>query len=122
MNKSLRSSLARATSLAPIVLAASLSLAPIARAEIIERVVATVNDDAIFLSELRRRAAPFLEQVVAGVEEKDRKQRIQKLYEQLLKELVDDELIEQTARKMNITVGSSEVDQAIDNVRKQNSL
>jgi peptidyl-prolyl cis-trans isomerase SurA len=124
MKKSLWSSLALATSLAlaPIVLAASLSIAPIARAEIIERVVATVNDDAIFLSELRRRAAPFLEQVVAGVEEKDRKQRIQKLYEQLLKELVDDELIEQTARKMNITVGSSEVDQAIDNVRKQNSL
>jgi peptidyl-prolyl cis-trans isomerase SurA len=93
-----------------------------ARAEIIERVVATVNDDAIFLSELRRRAAPFLEQVVSGANETERPQRIKRLYEQLLKELVDDQLIEQTARKMNVTVSSADVEQAIDNVRKQNSL
>jgi peptidyl-prolyl cis-trans isomerase SurA len=93
-----------------------------ARAEIIERVVATVNDDAILLSELRRRAAPFFEQVVAGADEAERKTRIQRLYEQLLKELVDDQLIEQTARKMNVTVSSSDVEQAIENVRKQNSL
>jgi peptidyl-prolyl cis-trans isomerase SurA len=93
-----------------------------AHAEIIERVVATVNDDAIFLSELRRRAAPFLEQVIAGADENERKSRIKRLYEQFLKELVDDQLIEQTARKMNVVVSSSDVDQAIDNVRKQNSL
>jgi peptidyl-prolyl cis-trans isomerase SurA len=100
-----------------------LSLAPCAvRAEVIERVVATVNDDAIFLSELRRRAAPFLEQIVAGADAKERTARIKRLYEQLLKELVDDQLIEQTARKMNVTVSSTEVEQAIDNVRKQNSL
>ena len=43
-----------------------------ASAEIIERVVATVNDDAIFLSELRRRAAPFLERVVTGASESER--------------------------------------------------
>jgi peptidyl-prolyl cis-trans isomerase SurA len=95
---------------------------PSAHAEIIERVVATVNDDAIFLSELRRRAAPFLEQVIAGANEEERKTRIKKLYEQFLKELVDDQLIEQTAKKMNVMVGSSDVDQAIENVRKQNSL
>ena len=93
-----------------------------ASAEIIERVVAVVNDDAIFLSELRRRAAPFLEQVITGANEQERKSRIDKLYEQFLRELVDEQLIEQAARKMNITVSSAEVDQAIDNVRSQNSL
>ena len=99
-----------------------LSGAGSARAEVIERVVAVVNDDAIFLSELRRRAAPFLEQVVSGAAEGERQQRIDKLYDQFLRELVDEQLIEQTARKMNITVGSAEVDQAIDNVRTQNNL
>ncbi|MEY4583353.1 MAG: hypothetical protein RL701_8056 [Pseudomonadota bacterium] len=93
-----------------------------AHAEIIERVVATVNDDAIFLSELRRRAAPFLEQVITGANEAERPQRIKRLYEQFLKELVDDQLIEQTARKMSISVSSSDVEQAIENVRKQNNL
>jgi len=93
-----------------------------ARAEILERVVAVVNDQAILLSELRRRAAPFLEQMVEHTAEGERPERIKRLYEQFLKELVDDQLIEQTARKMGIHVSNSEVDQAIENVRKQNSL
>lgn len=100
----------------------SAAVAEGARAEVIERVVATVNDDAIFLSELRRKAAPFLEQVVAGASEADRPARIKRLYEQFLKELVDDQLIEQTAKKMNVVVSGSDVEQAIENVRKQNSL
>lgn len=94
----------------------------VARAEVIERVVAVVNDDAIFLSELRRRAAPFLEQVLSGAGEGERQQRIDKLYDQFLRELVDDQLIEQAARKLSIAVSSSEVDQAIENVRSQNNL
>jgi peptidyl-prolyl cis-trans isomerase SurA len=94
----------------------------VARAEVIERVVAVVNDDAIFLSELRRRAAPFLEQVLSGAAEAERQSRIDKLYDQFLRELVDEQLIEQAARKMNIAVSSSEVDQAIENVRAQNNL
>jgi peptidyl-prolyl cis-trans isomerase SurA len=94
----------------------------VARAEVIERVVAVVNDDAIFLSELRRRAAPFLEQVLSGAAEGERQSRIDKLYDQFLRELVDEQLIEQAARKMNIAVSSSEVDQAIENVRAQNNL
>jgi peptidyl-prolyl cis-trans isomerase SurA len=93
-----------------------------ASAEVIERVVATVNDDAIFLSELRRRAAPFLERVVTGASESERPARIKRLYEQFLRELVDDQLIEQTARKLNIIVSSSDVELAIENVRKQNNL
>jgi peptidyl-prolyl cis-trans isomerase SurA len=113
-----------ARTLSSVFLAAALLLAAVsgARAEVIERVVATVNDDAIFLSELRRRAAPFLERVITGASEAERPQRIKRLYEQFLRELIDDQLIEQTARKMNIVVSSSDVEQAIDNVRKQNNL
>lgn len=107
-----------------LLLTAAASFASFAHAsaEVIERVVATVNDDAIFLSELRRRAAPFLERVITGASESERPKRIKRLYEQFLKELVDDQLIEQTARKMNIVVSSGDVEQAIDNVRKQNGL
>jgi peptidyl-prolyl cis-trans isomerase SurA len=119
MPQQLRNSIA--TLACALALCAS-SFGSVHAAEVIERVVATVNDDAIFLSELRRRAAPFLEQIIAGADEKERKARIQKLYQQFLKELIDEQLIEQTARKMSITIGSSDVDQAIENVRKQNSL
>jgi peptidyl-prolyl cis-trans isomerase SurA len=119
----MRTRIERASAFA--LLLASLTAAErpaIARAEVIERVVAVVNDDAIFLSELRRRAAPFLEQVISGASETERQQRIDKLYDQFLRELVDEQLIEQAARKMSIAVSSTEVDQAIENVRSQNNL
>jgi peptidyl-prolyl cis-trans isomerase SurA len=92
-------------------------------AEPIERVVAVVNDEAVLLSDLRRRATPYLEHALRGtVSEVERKTRIKQLYEQLAQQLIDDELIEQSARKMMITVASLEVDQAIDNVRRQSGL
>jgi peptidyl-prolyl cis-trans isomerase SurA len=104
------------------LLASHASYSPTVHADVIERVVAVVNEDAIFLSELRRRAAPFLEQVAMESDEATRKDRIKRLYEQFLNQLVDEELIEQTSRKMGVTVSSLEVDQAIENVRTQNSL
>lgn len=94
-----------------------------AAAEPIERVVAVVNDEAVLLSDLRRRATPYLEHALRGTQsESERQARIKSLYEQLAQQLVDDELIEQTARKMMITIASLEVDQAIDNVRRQSGL
>lgn len=97
--------------------------ASVARAEAIERVVAVVNDEAVLLSDLRRRATPYLEHALRGTtSEGERKARIKSLYEQLAQQLIDDELIEQTARKMMITVSSLEVDQAIENVRRQSGL
>lgn len=93
-----------------------------ARAEVIERVVAVVNDKAVFLSDLRRRAAPFLATIATQVEKKDRKDHIARLYDQLLTQLVEDELIEQSARKMAVRVSSLEIDQAIGNVQTQNGM
>jgi peptidyl-prolyl cis-trans isomerase SurA len=94
-----------------------------AEADTVERVVAVVNDDAIMLSELRRRAVPYLTRALADARsESERRSRTQELYSQLLEQLVDEELVEQTARKSNLTVTSLEIDQAIDNVREQNRL
>ncbi|MDD9947549.1 MAG: SurA N-terminal domain-containing protein [Myxococcales bacterium] len=93
-----------------------------AHAEVIERVVAVVNDEAVFLSELRRRAAPFLASVVADASPGERRERVNALYNNLLNQLVDEVLIEQTAQELKLTVSSLEVDQAIDNVRRSNGL
>jgi peptidyl-prolyl cis-trans isomerase SurA len=94
-----------------------------ASAEVIEGVTAVVNDQAILLSDLRRRAAPFLEQLVSAAStEAERSARIKQLYKRLKQQLVDEELIEQAARKMHVSVTVTEVEQAIDNVRRQNSL
>jgi peptidyl-prolyl cis-trans isomerase SurA len=102
----------------------ALSLGPgVARAEVIERVAAVVNDQIILLSDLRRRAAPFLQQALEDAPDQgERTLRVKKIYKQLLQQLVDEELVEQAAKKMNVSVTDSEVDQAIDNVRRQNGM
>jgi peptidyl-prolyl cis-trans isomerase SurA len=100
-----------------------LALPGAAQAEVIERVAAVVNDQAILLSDLRRRAAPFLEQALQdAADQSERTLRVKKIYEQLLQQLVDEELVEQAARKMHVSVSDSEIDQAIDNVRRQNAM
>ena len=94
-----------------------------ARAEVIERVAAIVNDQALMLSELRRRAGPFLEPALEGAADaKERSKRIKQLYARLLQQLVDEELVEQAARKNHVGVEPAEIEAAIDNVRQQNGL
>jgi peptidyl-prolyl cis-trans isomerase SurA len=96
---------------------------PLAHAEVIERVAAVVNDDAILLSELRRRAAPLIEQVIGQSEDAaQRKARIKQLYDRLLQQLVDDELVEQAAKKSQVSASTADIDQAIENVRRQNGM
>jgi len=90
--------------------------------EIIERVVAVVNDEAVFLSELRRRAMPFLDQALGAPTEVERMARLEQLYNQMLDHLVDEELIQQAARRMQVRVTSEDVERAIGNVRRQSGL
>lgn len=110
-------------------LRASLALALLfvavpARAEVVERVVAVVNEEAIFLSELRQRAAPFLGQIMEAPSQAQQMAAIEQLYRELLDRMVQEELFLQAAASMSdtITVTRAEVDRAIANVRRQSGL
>lgn len=93
-----------------------------AHADVIERVVATVNNDAIFLSDLRKRAVPFLPQVAEASTETERMSRLKDLYEELLTFLIDEKLIRQLAASSGIRVTDADVDNAIENLRTQNNM
>ena len=97
-------------------------VAPSVSADVVERVVATVNDDAIFLSDLRTRAVPFLPQVAEAATETERMARLKELYEELLNFLIDEKLIRQIARESGIRVTDADIDNAIENLRLQNNL
>ncbi|UJR79731.1 Peptidylprolyl isomerase [Sandaracinus amylolyticus] len=100
----------------------SLSVAATTHAEVIERVVAVVNDEAIFLSDLRQKAAPFLRRAMQAPTEAQRMQAVQQIYTQLLDRMIDERLILQAADEEDVTVSTSEVSTAIDNVRTQSGL
>lgn len=112
----------RALPIAALSLVALASVARPAKAEVIERVVAVVNDDAILLSELRRRAAPFLERAMAVPTAAGRMQAIEQLYTEVLDRMVEEQLFIQAAETMQVSVSNAEVDRAIDNVRTQARL
>ena len=93
-----------------------------AEPQVIERVAAVVNDEAIFLYDVRKRAIPFLAQVMAGATEDDRRTRLEELYAEILKQLIDEKLLQQLGQKMKVRVSRAEVDRAIRNVRAQSGL
>lgn len=93
-----------------------------AQTETIERVVAVVNTEAIFLSQVRQRAAPMLGQVMTLPSSTERMAAADQLYQQVLDRMVVQELYSQEAERMELTVTRVEVDRAIERVRRQAGL
>ncbi|MGB8331812.1 MAG: SurA N-terminal domain-containing protein [Polyangiales bacterium] len=91
-------------------------------ADVVERVVATVNNEAIYLSDLRQRAVPFLPQVADASTESERVSRLKELYDELLNFLIDEQLVRQMAKTSGIRVTDADVDNAIENLRLQNNM
>lgn len=104
-----------------LVLAATAATGP-ARAEVVERVVAVVNEDAVFLSELRRRALPFLAAAMQAPSEEERVAFLEQLYSELLDRLIEERLVEQAAARLSLRVTRADVDEAIRNVAESNGF
>ncbi|MGZ3420865.1 MAG: peptidylprolyl isomerase [Polyangiales bacterium] len=100
--------------LAPAALIAALALAvPVAHGAIVERVVAVVGDQPILLTELRQRARPFLIKIYQTVPPQQQKVAEAEMYKELLGKLVDERVVSIAADKLNVTVSTKEVDDAI---------
>ena len=107
---------------AGLLIVALFSSSVIARADIVERVVAVVNDQALFLSDLRKRAVPFLPKIAESTNETERAAQLKLLYDELLSFLIDEELMRQLANAASIRVTNEDVERAIENIRLQNNL
>ncbi len=94
-----------------------------ARATVVERVVAVVGERAILLSDLRRRAQPYLLQmqqtVPAGAQ---RNAAISQLYKALVERMVDEELEQRAAAQAKVVVTEREVEAALGRVAAQNNI
>jgi len=90
--------------------------------EVVERVVAVVNDAVILESELAARMVPLLNEVASITDPKERARRRDKLTSQALDDMVNEELIVQAAESAKIDVDSSEVQAALDEIKTQNNL
>lgn len=105
-----------------LALVAVLLAARPASAEVVERIVAVVNDDIVLLSELRDRLQPYLAEIRALPSEVEREARLAQAQREMLQAMVDENLITQQARRSNVTVTAEEVDRAIQNVIRANRM
>jgi len=90
-------------------------------AEIVDRIVAVVNDDIITLNDLNHSLGPFLERLrSSGYDSEKQSEMVAKLQDEVLSRLIDEKLTDQEIKKAGIEVGDAEVNEAIERVKQQN--
>ncbi|MCA1793198.1 MAG: SurA N-terminal domain-containing protein [Desulfobacteraceae bacterium] len=94
-----------------------------AKEEIVDRIVAIVNDDIITLSQLNKETRPYRERIAATDRSRsDKEQMIQSLEQDILDKLIDQALTRQEAARYNISVSDDDVMTAMENFKKTNNL
>lgn len=81
--------------------------------------MAVVNDSAITLSELNIATAGLGD--IKG-DDKEKRQKIIETKSKVLDQLIEKKLVEQAANKAGITVSEKEIDNAIEDVKRQNNI
>ncbi|MBU2629788.1 MAG: SurA N-terminal domain-containing protein, partial [Proteobacteria bacterium] len=92
-------------------------------AEVIDRIVAIVDDDIVTLVQLNKEAAPYLKNIESSeYSDEKKKQMVQDIHQKILNALVDRSLTQQEAKKYHISVSDTEINNAVENVKKVKSL
>nr|WP_320194138.1 SurA N-terminal domain-containing protein [uncultured Desulfobacter sp.] len=91
--------------------------------EVVDRIVAIVNDDIVTLSQLDMAAAPYRKNIETSQESATRKKELMaQMYTQVLNQLVENSLVIQEAKRMGIAVDDTDVDNALENFKKEHNL
>lgn len=90
------------------------------RAAVIDRTVATVDGQAIMLSEYEKNAAPILDQFKKSAPESEQTaEHLADIKKRVLDQMIDDRLLVAEAKKKNIHVSQLEVDDGVKKVRSR---
>lgn len=91
--------------------------------QVIDRIVAVVNDEIITLAELNKISSPYVQEIEAsGKSSTEKKELTRAVYQDILNKLIDRSLANQEAVKLNISVSDADVERAIENFKKLNGL
>ncbi len=94
-----------------------------ARAEIVDRIVAVVNEDIITLSEFESSFNPYAEKIKAYGYPPDKEQELLfKLRENIINQMIDKQLTDQEIKRLSITVSDGELDNAIERIKEKNMM
>lgn len=91
--------------------------------QVVDRIVAMVNDDIIVLQDINQMIEPIRENLIKSGQPMEAAEKI--LYEkrnELLGMMIDQKLMLQSSKLYNITVGDKEVDNAVERMKAANQL
>ncbi len=90
-------------------------------AEVVDRIVAMVNDDIITLTELNVELKPYSDKIgKLGYTLDQERAMLFKARENVLEQLIEKRLTGQEVKRLNIEVGETELDNTIENIKKAN--
>jgi peptidyl-prolyl cis-trans isomerase SurA len=90
-------------------------------AELVDRVVAEVNDDVITLSELETAGDSYFKRIREKAPPRELNAALRQARKEVLTSLIDKMLLYQAAEKMSISVSEAEIDTAVDQIMARNN-
>ena len=106
-----------------ITAALILFLSPGSRAEVVDRIVAVVNDDIITLSDVDTAGKEVLAKVNREVESLAEKSKtLQQVRLNIIQTLIDEKIIDQEAKKRNLEVSEEEAQKALNRFLEEKKL
>ena len=93
-----------------------------AMSEVVDRIVAVVNDDIITLSELDSSFQPYQKRIDAGYKGPDKDKVIADGHSKILSRMIDNRLIEQRSKKAGIVIKDDEVMDTIKDLLGRKSI
>jgi len=89
-----------------------------ATAEVVDKVVAVVNDDVITQRELDIELAPILGQYIAAYQDQELAQMMEEARHEVLYQMIEERLLVEEAKQKEIEVSEGEVDGKLARIRK----
>ena len=91
-------------------------------ARVVEKIAAVVGDEIVLQSEVEERAAPYMREIAAVPDAKQRAVRAAALRKEVLDRLIDEHLVLQQATELKLSVSTEDVDRTIEQVKRDNGL
>ncbi len=106
-----------------LILVSALTWALPGQAELVDRIVAIVNDEVITLSELEAAVSPYTSQIqTAAYRPEEKQEMLFKVRRDILDRMIDRKLTEQKGEALGVSVSESEVDQRIERIKEEEFL
>ena len=91
-------------------------------AEVVNRIVAIVNDEAISLYDVEKQSHDIVEKARAEYKGISQRENIYEAKRQILQQIIDKKLANAETEKLGIKVTKEEIDKAIERIKRDNSV